>query len=457
MTPSGRHPNPSTCPESREPPISGLAHTNIYIGIDVGTSGIRANAIDDQGILLGESHHELPPPTRHGPAIEQDPAIWRETLVNVLNTLLTSINRHHVRAIAIDGTSGTVLLTDKDGQPLTSALMYNDARAREQLARIKKIAPDNSPVNALSSGLPKILWLAEQLKHQDPGHIMHQADWLCFQLTGKAGISDINNCLKSGYDPLTQQWPDWLNKLQLPRTWFPHVLNPGQPISRIDARVAQDLNVPPEVMLISGTTDSTAAIVATGAHHIGDAVTSLGSTLVCKVISDKPVFAPEYGIYSQPFAEHWLVGGASNSGGAVLRQFFTDKQMQQLSAQLDPALPTGLDYYPLPAPGERFPVNDPMLVPRLTPRPDSEVTFFQGLLEGIAQIEYNGYRLLHDLGAPYPTSVRTVGGGAKNAAWTLIRSRLLMTNMFEVEHTEAAYGSAVLARQGFQQLRETRP
>ena len=456
MIPSGRHPNPSTCPESREPPIPGLAHTNIYVGIDIGTSGIRANAIDDQGMLLGESHQDLPSPSRHGAAIEQDPTIWRDTFVNLLNTLLNSINRHHVCAIAIDGTSGTVLLTDKTGIPLTTALMYNDARAVEQLTRIKQIAPAASPVNALTAGLPKILWLADQVTHQDVGHIMHQTDWLCFQLTGIAGVSDTNNCLKSGYDPIARQWPDWLNKLPLPRAWFPKVLNPGQPISRIDAMVAQSFGIPPEVMIVSGTTDSTAAIVATGAQQVGDAVTSLGSTLVCKVISDKPVFAPEYGVYSQPYGVHWLVGGASNSGGAVLRQFFTDAQMQQLSAQLDPAQPTGLDYYPLPAPGERFPVNDPNLLPRITPRPDSEVTFFQGLLEGIAQIEYNGYRLLHELGAPYPASVRTVGGGAKNAAWTLIRSRLLMTNMFEVDHTEAAYGSAVLARQGFQQSQETR-
>ena len=204
-----------------------------------------------------------------------------------------------------------------------------------------------------------------------------------------------------------------------------------------------------------GTTDSTAAIFATGAQQVGDAVTSLGSTLVCKVISDTPVFAAEYGIYSQPFGDNWLVGGASNSGGAVLRQYFTDTQMQQLSEYIDPVQATGLDYYPLPATGERFPVNDPALEPRMTPRPADDAIFFQGLLEGIARIEYNGYRLLHELGAPYPASVRSVGGGAKNPAWTRIRSRLLNTSMYDPDHTEAAYGSALLARQGFINNKET--
>ena len=62
-------------------------------------------------------------------------------------------------------------------------------------------------------------------------------------------------------------------------------------------------------------------------------------------------------------------GGASNTGGAVLKEFFTSDQLRDLSAQIDPEQPSGLDYYPLTKPGERFPVNDPHLEPRLTPRP----------------------------------------------------------------------------------------
>ncbi len=69
----------------------------------------------------------------------------------------------------------------------------------------------------------------------------------------------------------------------------------------------------------------------------------------------------------QRFVLH--AGGASNTGGAVLKEFFTSDQLKELSAQIDPDQPSGLDYYPLTKPGERFPVNDPHLEPRLTPRP----------------------------------------------------------------------------------------
>jgi hypothetical protein len=78
--------------------------------------------------------------------------------------------------------------------------------------------------------------------------------------------------------------------------------------------------------------------------------------------------------------DSWLVGGASNSGGAVLRQLFSDQQLTDLSAGIDPSVASPLDYYPLPAPGERFPVNDPQLQPRLEPRPADDALFLHGEL-----------------------------------------------------------------------------
>jgi sugar (pentulose or hexulose) kinase len=168
---------------------------------------------------------------------------------------------------------------------------------------------------------------------------------------------------------------------------------------------------------------------------------------VLKVVAEQPVFAPQYGVYSQPLGEHWLVGGSSNSGGAVLRHYFSDAQMAALTPRLCPDNPTGLDYYPLLREGERFPYNDPALPPRLMPRPADDARFFQGLLEGIAAIEKAGYDRLAELGAPYPASVRSNGGGARNPAWTAIRGRLLGVPMLRAEAEEACYGTALLAVQ----------
>jgi sugar (pentulose or hexulose) kinase len=148
----------------------------------------------------------------------------------------------------------------------------------------------------------------------------------------------------------------------------------------------------------------------------------------------------------------WLTGGASNSGGAVLRAFFDEHALQTLSQRINPQLSSGLDYYPLLQPGERFPVNDPAFPPCITPRPEDDTLFLHGLLEGIARIEAHGYQLLHEHGAPALTSVRSAGGGAHNPAFSAIRARLLGVPLQNAIHTEAAYGSALLARDGCQLL-----
>jgi sugar (pentulose or hexulose) kinase len=151
-------------------------------------------------------------------------------------------------------------------------------------------------------------------------------------------------------------------------------------------------------------------------------------------------------VYSHRLGDRWLAGGASNTGGAALLAHFAPKALAALSARLDPDRPTGLHYYPLAAPGERFPRNDPTLAPRATPRPADDARFLQALLEGIAAVELAGYRLLARLGAPYPTRVWSTGGGAGNLPWTRIRARLLQVPVLRARHTEAAYGAALLAR-----------
>jgi len=83
---------------------------------------------------------------------------------------------------------------------------------------------------------------------------------------------------------------------------------------------------------------------------------------------------------------------------------------------------------------------------RVSPRPSDDATFLQGLLEGVAEVERLAYRRLEALGTPYPRSVRTVGGGAANAAWRIIRERVLQVPLLEPVDGEAAYGAARLAR-----------
>lgn len=417
-----------------------------FIGIDIGTSGIRACAIDEQSQQVAIASQVLPPPTVSGTAIEQDANIWWQTVQQLLAELFKQIDPSQVQAICVDGTSGTLLVTDEHGTPLAPALMYNDSRAVAEAHRISHCAPTESAAQGASSGLAKLLYL--QSRHPQAHHALHQADWVAGKLCNRFDFSDENNALKSGYDVINRCWPDWLDGLNVNRKLLPQIYKPGDVIGQISAQFAAQFHLPAHTKIIAGTTDSIAAFIATGASQPGEAVTSLGSTLVLKIISGQPVFASQFGIYSHRLGDYWLAGGASNSGGAVLRQFFSDEQMQAMTSKLSPEHPTSLNYYPLTRNGERFPVNDINLQPRLTPRPADDVIFFQGMLEAMAHIEHDGYKKLQQLGAPALRHVKTAGGGSRNPAWTKIRQQQLNVPVVTATHIEACYGSALLAQQG---------
>jgi D-ribulokinase len=396
----------------------------ISLGIDFGTSGARAIAINAQRQIQFATSLAFPAQSFE----------WRTTLFQLIHQIPPEV-RQQTQAIAIDGTSSTVMICDRQGNVLATPLLYNDDRAAAVLEQVKAIAPPDHPVISATSSLAKLLWFAEQ-QFPKTAYFLHQADYLAFLLHGQIGISDYHNALKLGYDVGELRYPDWLQDLPFQ---LPHVAQPGDAI----APVLPNLGFPAHCMIHAGTTDSIAAFIASGVQTPGEAVTSLGSTLVLKLLSRSRVDDARYGIYSHRLGDLWLVGGASNTGGAVLRQFFTDDQLGKLSLLIPPD-ESPLDYYPLLKPGERFPLNDPTLQPRLEPRPQSDVEFLHGLLEGIARIEARGYQLLQELGATPLTKVYTAGGGAQNQVWNLIRSRHLQVEVVRSPHTEAAYGTALL-------------
>jgi hypothetical protein len=417
----------------------------LYIGIDLGTSGCRAIAIDANAQVAGEAYTDLPTPERDGLNVQQLPSLWWEAATTVLADLTRQIQASAVAAICVDATSSTLLIIDQNGEPQSPALMYNDARAQSQAREISAIAPRHSAAQGASSTLAKLMWFKDQGGLRASSRACHQADWILGRLSGEFHFSDVNNSLKLGYDPDLKLWPLWLEKLAVSKSWLPRVVKPGTKIGTLKSKLCAQFNLPPATEILAGTTDSTAAFIASGASRVGEAVTCLGSTLVLKVLCEQPLFAPEYGIYSQPLFGQWLAGGASNSGGAVLLKYFSKSQLQQMTPSLQPEQSTGLNYYPLCQNGERFPINDPDMAPQLTPRPENEIQFFQAMLEGMAGIEKRGYDLLHSLGAPYPLTVYTNGGGAANEPWRRIRENRLQTPVINARHLQAAYGTALIA------------
>lgn len=402
---------------------AALAPAASFLGVDVGTSGVRAALIDGSGTLLAEARAPYP----HSDC--DHPNHWWATL----KTVITALGHRHTLdglvQLAVDATSGTIVAVDTKGAAL-EALMYFDRTGCDIL---------EGKNNA--EGLGRAAWLLDKYP---AARVCMQADWINGKLTGAFGISDYNNALKLGFDAINLEWPDWVAEI-VPLEKLPAVRAPGDPLGNIRPDTAKELGLPQSVQVVCGTTDGIAGFLATGAHEIGDAVTSLGSTIILKLLTDTPVNDTATGVYSHRLGDLYLAGGASNSGGAVLAQFFSNEELESLSAKIDSSTPSGLDYYPLPKKGERFPINDPELTPSMSPRPDDDVEFLKALLEGMSSIEAKGYETLHALGAPAPARVLTVGGGAQNTVWCAMRQGMLDTEVFAADHHEPAYGAALIA------------
>ena len=416
----------------------------LVLGIDIGTSGVRAVLMNSKFDVVAQQSRLL---SDFG-SNHRNPAFWWKSLESALDQLRIEAHEQwsQVAGISVDGTSGTMLALNSEQEPIGDALMYNDpVEDPHVLEQIRQYAPRESAAHGATSGLAKLMKLQE---FHGCHRVLHQADWVLGKFIGEYRWSDENNSLKTGYDPIHREWPNWISQTKAQLELLPDPKEPGQVTGEIDQKIADRFGLARDIKIVSGTTDGCAAFLATGASEIGDGVTSLGSTLVVKILSDQPVFAPEYGIYSHRIGDQWLPGGASNTGGNVLTHFFSDEELLKLSKNINPETAVDLDYYPLLKPGERFPINDPAFPPRLEPKPTDDQTFLHGLLLGMSAVEALAYNRLNELGGPVLKSLRTVGGGSKNSVWTALRQKRIPVPMLNIASDQAAAGAARLAWKG---------
>lgn len=469
------------------PPCERPANGSLILGIDVGTSGLRACVVASPNNASGpqiclEAAVSMPFPERQGAHSEQDCAHWDEALEQLFDALASKPQWRElapsITHIVADATSSSVVLCQQDsGAPLGKALMYDDQRAvheanviAEAFEHARHHAPDTSACGAQGAGstLAKVLYMLEHLAENTalPQNtslqICHQIDWINRRLSGRWCATDENNALKLGYDVQTRNWPAWV-KLLLNDTSqscrfhieLPEVVAPGTPLAPLAPELAGRWQLNPQAQVCAGTTDSMAGFLASGAAECGDAVTSLGSTIAFKLLSKTPIFAPQYGVYSHRLGDWWLVGGASNSGGAVLLHYFTLEALQQTLTALEEDFgkfgnlqnlsPTDR-FYPLLRPGERFPIADPTWPPKLPAVPDEHASmeakkaFLLALLHGLCHIERLGYARLQALGADPLKRLYSVGGGTQNNLWQHLRKIYLQVPFTAAESLDAAYG-----------------
>ena len=411
-------------------------HDSLALGIDLGTSGVRVAVLNEQRDLLYTDS------TGYDQGLA-NPEDWLTSCSQLIRAIPKPF-RSQLRALAVDGTSGTLLACDPEGTPLGRALPYNVA-CPEHLDQVRALVQAGQPASSASGSLARALRLLNQ--HSQPLILRHQADWIAGWLLADWRFGEEGNNLRLGWSLTDQRWPHAFEQ-EAWREALPEIRASGSRLGIMDAARAKQLGLPEDLLVIAGTTDANAAVLTADAAD-DEGITVLGSTLVLKRFTNVPL-RDGAGTSSHRVGGRWLAGGASNSGGAVLRECFPGIDLDELSRQIDPDQESGLKLLPLSGKGERFPVDDPDLAPILTPRPVSDALYLHGLLEGLSQIERQGWERLTELGAAPPKRLVTLGGGARNPQWRRIRQRLLGVPIRSCDSPPAA-GVARLALTALQQ------
>lgn len=420
----------------------------VWVGIDLGTQSVRAVAVSATGAVRGAGSAPLAG-HRDGPRHEQDPEDWWQAVAAACRKALADIPTGAVRGVAVDGTSGTVLLTDRQGRPLTPALMYDDGRAAGEVARINEAGSELWTALGYRRmqpawALPKLLWLLRHHDIPDGARLAHQTDVINHRLTGHHVATDLSNALKTGADLIGERWPtEIMDALGVPEALLPSLVRPG---TRLGTVAATETGLPAGVPVIAGMTDGCASQLATGRLEPGSWNSVLGTTLVLKGVTGEPVRDPSGVVYSHRSPDGgWLPGGASSTGAGAITRDFPGRDLAALDEAARAYEPAGPLAYPLAATGERFPFVAPDAHGFLLGEPADEAERFAAILQGIGYVERLCLDYLRMLGAPTDGALTLTGGSARSRYWCQLRADILDRPVEVPDDTEPAAGMAVLA------------
>ncbi|CAM05698.1 xylulokinase [Saccharopolyspora erythraea NRRL 2338] len=427
----------------------------LVAGVDVATANVRVQVHDPSGELVASASRPLPQPVRSpGGRSEQDASTWWPAVRDSLRECTAALGERSsgIAALAVSATSGTVVLVDRHGDPVTPALMYDDRRAGAEALTAAEAGArrwDRIGIRpSAGSGLARIARLASDAP-DDAVLACHTPDVIGWKLVGRPVATDSSHALKSGYDAVAGEWAsEVFDALGVPAALLPEVVRPTTVLGAVGARAAELTGLPVGCEVRAGMTDGCAGQLACGAVDVGQFVTVLGTTLVLKGVSKELVRDPAGAVYSHLHPDGvWLPGGAANVGGSAL----SDVDVAELRS-LDEAAtergPSGAVNYPLRGEGERFPFLAEGARGFVLGEPADRVDEYRSRLEGVAFCERLAVERLAELGAPAEGPMRTAGGGARSLAWCRIRASVLDRPVMRMQEAGTALGAALLAAAG---------
>jgi xylulokinase len=432
----------------------------MFLGIDVGTSSVKAVLMDGNGQLVAQGSAPLTVERRQPLWSEQEPQSWWKATVAAVNALPAK-ERAAVKGIGLSGQMHGATLLDAADKPLRPAILWNDGRSEAECAELEKLEPRSRQItgNLAMPGFtaPKLLWV----KHHEPDvfaktkTVLLPKDYVRLCLTGEKAGDMSDNAGTLWLDVAKREWSDAMLKATgLSRSHMPKAVEGSAPTGKLTAAVAAELGVP-QVVVAGGGGDNAASAVGVGVVAPGQAFLSLGTSGVLFVVTDKfrpnPEKAAHAFCHCLPGVWHQMaVILTAASAIDWVTQLCGYKNVVETVAAAEKRGPQKQTPIFLPyLSGERTPHNDPYargaffgLSAETVP---ADLAY--AVLEGVAFAFADGIDVLKEAGSKIG-DVTVVGGAARLPYWGPMLASALDVPLTYREGGEVggAFGAARLGR-----------
>ncbi|MBD2747947.1 xylulokinase [Microvirga sp. BT688] len=434
-----------------------------YLGIDVGTSAVKAILVDERQTTIAEADVSLPISRPRDLWSEQEPEDWWQAVQASLDQLRSkdAAALADVRGIGLSGQMHGAVLLDAANRPLRPAILWNDGRSYREAQELGAEYPELSPAMGVipmpGFTAPKLVWLArhEPETFRAVRKVLLPKDYIRFQLTG-AIVTDMSDAAGTWWlDEAERDWSDEaLAATGLTRDHMANLVEGSQSSGTVDPEVARRWGMRRDVVVAGGAGDAAAGAVGMGAIADGSAFISLGTSGQLLVTTETFSPAPEALVHSFCHAVpgRWFQMAAMLNGASCLAWAanLLKRDIGEILRETEAAYrkPSDVLFLPYLA-GERTPHNDPHARGVFFGlSPDTRQTdMAQAVLEGVAYSFADAKLALEQAGTPL-TQAGIIGGGSRSQFWTKIFASVLNIPIMRYQGSDKgpAFGAARLAR-----------
>ncbi|EMM6694967.1 xylulokinase [Citrobacter freundii] len=402
----------------------------MYIGIDLGTSGVKAILLNEQGDVVASHTEKLTVSRPHSLWSEQDPEQWWSATDRALKALGQQHSLREVKALGIAGQMHGATLLDEQQKVLRPAILWNDGRCGEECVMLENQVPQSRAItgNLMMPGFtaPKLLWVQrhepEIFKQIDK--VLLPKDYLRLRMTGDFA-SDMSDAAGTMWlDVAKRDWSDvMLAACKLTRAHMPALYEGSEITGTLLPDVAKAWGMQ-EIAVVAGGGDNAAGAVGVGMMNAGQAMLSLGTSGVYFAVSDGFLSKPESAVHSfcHALPERWHLMSVMLSAASCLDWAAKLTGLASVPALIDAAQQADEHAEPvwfLPyLSGERTPHNNPQakgVFFGLTHQ-HGPAELAQAVLEGVGFALADGMDVVHACGVQ-PASITLIGGGARSEYW----------------------------------------